>query len=156
MYLLGRVSKADPEILLTVAEALDALGIGTSTLRAWLNFDGDGGATVRESFNVDGVTRNSTGDYTVTWEESISSTASIIITAGDTGTAGVYAANIVAITESDVNFQIRDASGTLVDADTICLHAMASPNEFLLLEGDMQTGTDILLLEGDESGNLVL
>ena len=62
-------------------------GIG---LRAFANIDGStGAAVIREAFNVASVTENSTGDYTVTWDESISSSASVTITCGDTGTPGV-------------------------------------------------------------------
>ena len=33
--------------------------------RAWVNMNGAGGATIRSSYNVSSVTRNSTGDYTI-------------------------------------------------------------------------------------------
>ena len=44
----------------------DGNGTQVGTLcRAWVNFNGVTTATIRASFNVSSVTRNSTGDYTV-------------------------------------------------------------------------------------------
>lgn len=123
-------------------------GIG---LRAFANIDGTTSATViREQFNVASVTENSTGDYTVTWDESISSSASVTITCGDTGSPGLYAANLVSLSTTSCNFQVRDASGTLTDCDTICIIVAGLYSSFLLLSGDEQaTGTDKVELSGD-------
>jgi hypothetical protein len=35
------------------------------TAKAWVNFNGSGGSSIRGSFNVSSVTRNAGGDYTV-------------------------------------------------------------------------------------------
>ena len=49
----------------------DAAGTGPITLtkqsaaKAWVNFDGGGTPTVRDSFNVSGLVDNAVGDYTV-------------------------------------------------------------------------------------------
>ena len=44
----------------------DGNGTQVGTLcRAWVNFNGVTTATIRASFNVSSVTRNSTGDYTI-------------------------------------------------------------------------------------------
>jgi hypothetical protein len=120
-------------------------------LRAFANIEGGVGPTVREQFNVAGIVRNSIGDYTAAWNESISSTASITITAGDTGTPGVYVANLVSITTTTCQFQIRDAAGALTDCDTICILVAGLLSDFLLTSGDEQdTGTDKVELSGDE------
>lgn len=119
-------------------------------LRAFANIDGTTAATViREQYNVASVVENSTGDYTVTWDESISSTAAVTITAGDTGTPGLYAANLVTMTTTSCNFQIRDAAGTLVSCDTICVIVAGLFSDFLLTSGDMQSGDDKVELSGD-------
>jgi hypothetical protein len=39
--------------------------------KAWVNFNGSGGASIRASFNVSSVTRNGTGDYTVNFTNSL-------------------------------------------------------------------------------------
>lgn len=141
--------------VLTKASAADYDVVWSSAigLRAFANIDGEATtATIREQFNVSGVTRNATGDYTVTWNESISSTAAVTITAGDTGTPGVYVANIVSISTTTCNFQVRDAAGTLVNCDTICVIVAGLFANFLLLSGDMQnTGKDKVSLSGDEA-----
>lgn len=43
-------------------------GIGPSFVRAWVSFTGTTGS-ILTSYNVSGVTRNSTGNYTITWSE---------------------------------------------------------------------------------------
>ena len=40
--------------------------------RAWVNFNGVTTATIRSSFNVSSVTRNGTGDYTITFTNALS------------------------------------------------------------------------------------
>ena len=35
-------------------------------VKSWVNFNGSGGASARASFNVSSLTRNTTGDYSVT------------------------------------------------------------------------------------------
>ena len=52
----------------------DGNGVQVGTLcRAWVNFNGiSGSVAIRSSFNVSSVTRNSTGDYTVTMTNALS------------------------------------------------------------------------------------
>jgi len=53
----------------------DGTGTQTGTLcRAWVNFNGLSGASpvIRASFNVSSVTRNGTGDYTITFTNALS------------------------------------------------------------------------------------
>lgn len=39
--------------------------------KAWVNFNGSGGATIRASYNVSSVVRNATGDYTVNFTNAL-------------------------------------------------------------------------------------
>lgn len=39
------------------------------TASAWVNFNGKGVITIRDSYNVSGITDNGTGDYTVNFAE---------------------------------------------------------------------------------------
>ena len=56
---------------LTISTLNDSSGVlatqngMTGIAKAWVNFDGTGGATIRGSYNVSSVTYNGTGDYTV-------------------------------------------------------------------------------------------
>lgn len=119
-------------------------------LRAWANIAGGVTPSIREQFNVESVSRTGIGDYTAFWTDSISSTASITITAGDTTTPAVYVANIVSIDTTSCRFQIRTHLNALVDCDTIGIHVAGNFTDFLLLSGDMQaTGDDKLSLDGD-------
>ena len=54
--------------------------------RAWVNFNGSGGAAIRGSFNVSSVTRTATGNYTVAFTNNMAN-ANYSIT-GTRGTAG--------------------------------------------------------------------
>ena len=47
--------------------------------KAWVNFDGSGTLAVRDSFNVDSVTDNGTGDYTVNFTSGALSNANYAI-----------------------------------------------------------------------------
>ena len=42
--------------------------------KAWINFDGDGTISIRDSFNVSSITDNGTGDYTVSYSTAMAST----------------------------------------------------------------------------------
>ena len=51
----------------------DGSGAQIGTLcRAWVNFNGSGGAVIRSSFNVSSVTRTATGTYTVNFTTAMS------------------------------------------------------------------------------------
>jgi hypothetical protein len=64
--------------------------------KAWVNFNGVGGATIRSSYNVSSVTRNSTGNYTVVFTTAMSDAnyAVSCTTSGDASFASTcYEAN---------------------------------------------------------------
>lgn len=124
---------------------------------AWLNFDGNPSPTIRDSLSVTSVTRNAQGDYTVNYTSSLSSNASVQVTAGDTASPALYSANIVEISTAMVRFQIRDVTGTAVDVDTVCVTINGRVIDFLLLEGDALTGPlDKISLEGDAAPGVLL
>lgn len=124
--------------------------------RAWVNFDG-GAASIREDFDVDSITRNAAGDYTVHYSKSMSAAASVTVTAGDTGTPGVYVVNLVELTTASVRFQVRDGAGALIDVDTVCVSVFGIERNFLILEGVEQIGgLDKILLEGDAAPGVLM
>ena len=53
--------------------------------KAWVNFNGQGGATIRGSFNVSSVTYNSTGVYTINFTTTLAD--------ANYGMAGMVASN---------------------------------------------------------------
>lgn len=52
--------------------------------RAFVNFNGNGGATIRRSGGVSGIVRNSTGDYTITFSPALA-TADYVVAFSATG-----------------------------------------------------------------------
>ena len=53
--------------------------------KGWINFNGDGTAAINDQFNVSSITDNGTGDYTISWATSFSSTSYTVVgTAYDT------------------------------------------------------------------------
>ena len=67
--------------------------------RGWVNWDGSTvpGDTVRDSFNVDGITDHAVGDYTITWttdfattDYSISATSRVNAGANQTFDTGLH------------------------------------------------------------------
>ena len=76
----------------TLTDASSNNSIATSIIyggatRAWVNFDGTAsGAAARDSFNVSGMTDNSTGNYTVTYSANFNNTNNSPVTgAGGSG-----------------------------------------------------------------------
>jgi hypothetical protein len=45
--------------------------LAESPVKAWVNFDGTGTVSIRESFNVTSITDNGTGDYTVNFDTAL-------------------------------------------------------------------------------------
>jgi hypothetical protein len=74
--------------------------------KAWVNFNGSGGASIRASYNVSSVTRASTGNYTVNFTNALTdANYAPVISSGD----GSQVTNI------DVNY---NNSGTLTAPTT--------------------------------------
>ena len=72
--------------------------------KGWVNFNGQGTVAIRADFNVNSITDNSTGNYTISWSTSFSNAnymtfgnhstdsggvGNVIIGAPSTGSAGV-------------------------------------------------------------------
>ena len=59
--------------------------------RAWVNFDGTGTITIRDSFNVSSITDNGTGDYTINFTNEFANTNYCVSgTAADLGVSQGY------------------------------------------------------------------
>jgi hypothetical protein len=98
----------------------DGGGTQVGTLcRAWVNFNGVTTATIRGSFNVSSVTRNTTGDFTINFTNAMADTNYSYIGVGrrNSATPLIIAFSIPNTTAYDplttsVRFQTRsDASG---------------------------------------------
>lgn len=74
----------------------DGNGTATGTLcRAWVNFNGVTTTTIRGSFNVSSVTRNTTGDYIVTFTNAMADANYSAVVQQGRGT--VSTTNLIAI-----------------------------------------------------------
>ena len=69
----------------------DAAGTGPITLtgqsaaKAWVNFNGTGTAAISDSLNMSSLTDNGTGDYTLTYSNSLTGVFSNIIACSQSG-----------------------------------------------------------------------
>ena len=96
-------------------------------VKGWINFNGTGVIVIRDSFNVDSIVDNGTGDYTVNWDtdfananysiegwcSSDSAAGGIILSGPDDGV-------LVGSTE----LHALDAGGAVRDVDYVCISAM--------------------------------
>lgn len=97
--------------------------------KAWVNWNGITTATINSSYNVSSVTRNGTGDYTISFSSNFASTTSYAgaFAAGyTTGTSGNNTMISMcyregnAPTVSSVRVSTNYANGSVVDAATCC------------------------------------
>lgn len=104
----------------------DGNGTQVGTLcRAWVNWNGSGGATIRASFNVSSVTRNGTGNYTINFTNALSD-ANYVGVFGNNDNGNTTTMNYRTNgTKTASAFQVSTASGvaTLADNDT-CMCAI--------------------------------
>jgi hypothetical protein len=78
--------------------------------RAWVNFDGDGGAAIRASGNVASVARNGDGDYTVTFSVAMpDANYAVIATRSQDGAS--TRTESVKVVETNANYVRLQANG---------------------------------------------
>jgi len=99
--------------------------------KAWVNFNGVSGATVRSSYNVSSVTRTATGIYTITLTTAMSSsTYSVVATSTYDGTNVGYLVyqNQNAFTKTASAFGLITFNVAASDADSIEVDAVVFGN----------------------------
>jgi len=95
--------------------------------RAWVNFNGSGTVAIRADFNVNSITENAgNGDFTVNFDNAMSSANYCITTAGgrgagNTGGYAILAPDNADPTASNVRVRTTNFAGSLVDAPFICV-----------------------------------
>lgn len=103
--------------------------------KAWINFNGSGGASIRGSYNVSSVTRSATGVYTINFTNAFSSTNYAWAVGGwnngsgngdwicaGTG-GGSYPSGISTTSLGIVSYS---SGGTNLDQDAICVSIFSS------------------------------
>ena len=103
---------------------------GENSCDAWINFDGSGTASIRDSFNVSSITDHGTGDYTVTWGSAFATDDYCAVgTAG--GSSGIptvkiaHTGNDFGVAEVRIQTLNTVGNGGVVDNDTICIGVWA-------------------------------
>lgn len=97
----------------TIADELDTESTAVTNVingsaKAWVNFNGIGTVAIRRGFNVNSITDNGTGDYTVNFTTAMPDTNYTALTAQDSGGSLTvrYAATTTTATGS-FRFQTR-------------------------------------------------
>jgi hypothetical protein len=88
--------------------------LANQTVKAWVNFDGVGAATIRASYNVSSVTYNGTGDYTINFTSAFADTDYAVVSTprkGDNGIGPPAAAPLLSSTKTTSAFQLRTTNG---------------------------------------------
>lgn len=96
--------------------------------RAWVSFNGLGGASIYNSYNVSSVTRVSTGVYTANFTNALSVTNYCVqVTGGGQGSGGsVYGADENTLLTTSVGFRARaSSSGAAVDENPMSVSVFA-------------------------------
>lgn len=97
------------------SDDFDSQDVNIGAAKAWVNFDGTGTVAIRDSFNVDSITDNGTGDFTVNFTEALGdANYSVSGSAGNSGagnrmvSAITYATDSCRINTYDATNIIRD------------------------------------------------
>ncbi len=125
--------KVDTLTGVTTAGSIDVTGEGNSTTtnlqqglaKVWINFEGDGTIAISDSFNVSGITDNTTGDYQIAINNDMSNATYSVTGSGthDAGTSTCYLAidHDVPPTTSTVDVNAMQGSNdTRIDAELLC------------------------------------
>lgn len=97
--------------------------IGPGFIRAWVTFNGTD-ATIADSYNVSGVVRNSTGNYTITWSEDFGTSVYLTFcNAANVGGTGNLVFGESTKNGTSVVILATSHSGTLTDSGIV--HVMA-------------------------------
>ena len=101
-------------------------GAGDGTIKAWINFDGNGTIAINDSFNVSSIHDWGVGDYTIYWDTDFA-TATYCITGSvrytiDGGVAHAYisiANYTTALVAGSARINTVDRDGTKLDCEIV-------------------------------------
>jgi len=100
----------------TTADSTPTYNLSKQVCKAWVNFDGTGVPTIRDSYNVASITDDGTGKYTVNFSTPMSDTNYMVsVTGNNTGLmgylySGCYAGGGV-YTTSSANIEYVNGNG---------------------------------------------
>lgn len=96
------------------APILDAV---KGSARAWVNFDGTGTVSIRDDYNVDSITDNGSGQYTVNFTNAMPSQNYSVAAMHETGGSCDFEGS--QLTTAGVEFLCRDNTGSTTDSPTV-------------------------------------
>jgi hypothetical protein len=101
----------------TLREGLNATGDAPIyACRAWVNFNGTGTVAIRASGNVESITDNGTGDYSINFNEALEDADFAALISWNSTTSAFGLTRFTSKTASVFRFTCRDASQNAVDA----------------------------------------
>jgi len=101
----------------------------SGSLDAWINFNGTGTIAIRDSFNVSSITDNSTGEYTVNFQNAFADTNYCAIAGGSqelNSTARPDGVNVHTYTTTSVDLESFGNLGGTAEADLQIINLMIS------------------------------
>jgi hypothetical protein len=116
----GNLSSLDSNVQ-TALETIDDLPGISQSVKAWVRFSGAATVvTIDDSFNVTSVTRNSVGNYTITWDTNYA-TANYAIGHMVRGADSNRFAGIIAQAAGTLQIEIWDADNTVTEAEIVAV-----------------------------------
>jgi len=108
----------------------DGRGLSQFTAKAWVNFNGTGTVSIRDSHNVSSITDNGTGQYRINFSNNLANEDYSVVGMSD----GVYNGNVMSLGHGDSDtsymwtnqfeFEVRggeNSGGSTFDPQTCCL-----------------------------------
>jgi len=96
---------------------------GNDPVKAWVNFDGTGTVSIRDSFNVSSITDNGTGDYTINFDTALVDANYAVASTNSKNSLGDQPAalNLFSLSNSSVRVKNRrtNDNSTLLDSNYI-------------------------------------
>jgi hypothetical protein len=96
-------------------------GVDLSKAKAWVRFNGSGTIAINASYNVESLTDNGTGDYTVNWAVPFKTTKYVVQVSANVGAAAFNGSS--ALTTGSVALAVETHAGSRNDAAIICVSA---------------------------------
>jgi len=96
-------------------------GADMSKAKAWVRFNGSGTIAIATSYNVESLTDNGTGDYTVNWAVPFKTINYVVQVSANVGAAGFNGTS--ALTTGSVQLAVETHAGSRSDAAIICVSA---------------------------------
>lgn len=98
---------------------------GVNTAKAWVNFDGTGTVAIRSDYNVDSITDNGSGDYTINFTTNLAdANYSFASAVGSDTAAGARILSQITDTPSTSSLRVGnyDTTSALNDRNYLCVH----------------------------------